>query len=751
MSSIKDASIKKLKEKENYFIYVDILRVVSCLFILLYHLKVVKGGYLAVCSFFVLSGYLSCVSALKKEKFSLISYYKNRFTKLYIPLLIVVFLTIGIVSLFPNILWLNLKNETTSVLLNYNNFWQLKVNLDYFSKNVDSPFIHLWYISILIQYDLVFPFIFLLFKKLSDRVHSIFAPLFTILLSISFTIIFYMTNLTKGINIVYYNTFTRIFSILLGLFLGFNHYYYKPLVSDKLKIFCFNKIIFYFYLFVLSLLFIVVDANSEYFAISMILTTLLTMRIIDYAVTIKKFKYNFLDKLIKSISNITYEIYLIQYPIIFMFQYINVNIALKCIIIMILIFLISYILYFCFRSKSNHKTIKYILKFIIICFCLYGVFNYNIAEDHTEEMKELEAKLAENEALMKERQAQYELNYKQEEQNLEDQLKNIENDVNQMDNVISNLPIVGIGDSVMLGAVTSLYSTFNNGYFDAKVSRTAWVVNDILLSLSYANRLGNPIVFHLGTNGDCSAECKKKIINTCGDRDIFWITVTNDHNVNVNAKLFDLEKEYKKIHIIDWNSISKGHSEYFGADKIHLTSAGREAYTKAIYDAIYNLYLERYNVKKQELLSEYENKLKTKISFYGNDVLINLFDYIKDEFSDSSFVMNKEFKFKELKDNLLKAKENNTLTNRIILAFDNTSNITKNEYEELYQILSDKKVYIISFSSKLKSLEEHKNIKVIEFYEELANNNDYIMADRVHLSDKANQELASKLKSVIFE
>ena len=88
-----------------------------------------------------------------------------------------------------------------------------------------------------------------------------------------------------------------------------------------------------------------------------------------------------------------------------------------------------------------------------------------------------------HEELMKQMQAQYELNYQKDEENFENAINSINSDVNELNNVISNLHIVGIGDSVMLGAVPDLYSTFKNGYFDAKVSRTAWVVNDILLSL----------------------------------------------------------------------------------------------------------------------------------------------------------------------------------------------------------------------------------------------------------------------------
>ena len=105
--------IKKRLNKEKYYNNIDLLRLLSCIAILLYHLNILKGGYLAVCAFFVLTSYLSCISAFKKEKLSLKDYYLKRLTKLYLPLVIVTFASIAVISLFPNITWFNLKPETT--------------------------------------------------------------------------------------------------------------------------------------------------------------------------------------------------------------------------------------------------------------------------------------------------------------------------------------------------------------------------------------------------------------------------------------------------------------------------------------------------------------------------------------------------------------------------------------------------------------------------------------------------------------
>ena len=109
-------------EVKKYYKDIDLIRLFSCIAVLLYHLNILNGGYLAVCIFFVISGYLSCVSLFKKNKISLKDYYKNRLIKLYLPLLVVVFVSISIISLFPSINWFNLKNETTTIDGLENNF-----------------------------------------------------------------------------------------------------------------------------------------------------------------------------------------------------------------------------------------------------------------------------------------------------------------------------------------------------------------------------------------------------------------------------------------------------------------------------------------------------------------------------------------------------------------------------------------------------------------------------------------------------
>ena len=68
--------------KKNYYKQLNIIRLVSCIAILLYHLGVLKGGFLAVCTFFVISGYLSTIKLIKKEKISFKNFYLNKLFRL---------------------------------------------------------------------------------------------------------------------------------------------------------------------------------------------------------------------------------------------------------------------------------------------------------------------------------------------------------------------------------------------------------------------------------------------------------------------------------------------------------------------------------------------------------------------------------------------------------------------------------------------------------------------------------------------
>lgn len=724
-------------KKNKYFEKIDYIRILACASVLLYHLGLLKGGYLAVCTFFVLSGYFTVKEFLKKDDFSLKKHYINRFKKIYIPLIIVAFSTIAVIQLF-GIDWLNLKPETTSVLCGYNNFWQLNANADYFARSAASPFTHLWYISILIQFDLIFPLIGIFIRKVKTQKAKKFTSILSLILTIFGIGYFYISTKNMNMMTTYYNTFTRLFSLLAGVSLGIITSYYKFVVNKKKinKIFNLNFIL-------LLLMFIFIDAKSKLYPIGMILTTIISCLLIYYGSLKAKLKLSNKDMLFKIISKATYGIYLIQYPVIYLFEYIKLSKYVEISLIIIIVIFISFILNYVISFK-NKTIIKKLLQFEVLILIAFGIFVFFRSTDHTRELKDLEKQLNENKELIKDKQQEYLNNLKEEEQSWESTLKDLENGLKDLDSVVSNLKVVGVGDSVMLGAVPNLYKQFTNGYFDAEISRTCWVLDDILLDLKNKKMLGDVLVFNFGSNGDCNVANKKEIMKIVGDRKVFWLTTTYDKVSYVNDNLKEFAKSYDNFYVIDWDKISDGHTEYFAADKIHLTGTGRKAYTKVVYDAIYDVYYKELKETNEEIIKEHENKQKDKISFYGNNILLNSFNNMHEAFSTSKFVINNTY------NELINTLNKNNLTHKLVFVFDNSVKFTLNEYKEIISKCKDNKIYIVVTDKyQADMLNEIENINIIDFYNELTNNPNYLMRDGIHLTEEGNIALTNKLKEIL--
>ncbi len=205
------------------------LRTAALLGVLIYHTfpAYLPGGYFGVILFFVISGFLSARSVLNemlRGRFSLPGYYKKRFLRIYPELFIMLFATIGVFSLTaPNRL-ANTQQEVASILLGYNNYWQIGVSADYFANLANnSPFTHLWYIAILIQFEVMIPLVLLVYRGIRKRSGKGPAVLILGMITLISALIMPVQAFVSGekaITSMYYSTHTRIFSLLAGAFLG---------------------------------------------------------------------------------------------------------------------------------------------------------------------------------------------------------------------------------------------------------------------------------------------------------------------------------------------------------------------------------------------------------------------------------------------------------------------------------------------------------------------------------------------------
>jgi peptidoglycan/LPS O-acetylase OafA/YrhL len=148
---------------------------------------------------------------------------------------------------------------------------------------------------------------------------------------------------------------------------------------------------------------------------------------------------------------------------------------------------------------------------------------------------------------------------------------------------IPNARVTAIGDSVMLGAQTSLRRFLGDRLqMDANVSRHFTEGLDVVRRLHDAGQLGDVVVVHLGTNGSIpedqldemlrllSGVQRVVLVNTRVDRP--WEQPDND-------AIAAAVPRYPNAVLLDWYSAASQHPEYLVQDGVHLSEAGQAYYS----------------------------------------------------------------------------------------------------------------------------------------------------------------------------
>ncbi len=717
---------------KEYYPKIDILRLLMCLAILLYHLNILKGGYLAVCSFFVLSGYLSTASAQRERVFSVTDYLKKRVFRLYLPLLVVVFGTIALLSLFPTVRWLNLKPETLSVLFGYNNYWQLRANLDYFTRHISSPFMHLWYLAILMQYELLFPFVHILLRKSSRKKSKIIPLLLLLLLSVISFLLFVEQYQSGNVMQAYYGSLERLFAPLLGSLLAFFHFYYRPLTIENGKT---KQTVFTVYLIILAGMFLFDSPERQMMPLSFLIVTLITLRLTDYAVADPgKRKGDWVNYL----AGCVYEIYLVQYPVIYLLQELHLNRILMiplCIILTVLIAaLLHEVLRFPLRKKKEYYRLAITLPLLIIS--LLGAKRFILAQDHSAEMKELQEKLAENQKLIEEKNKEYKNREAERQAEWEEFLRSTEDEEAYVSGMMEKLPVVGIGDSILLDAVGKLYDHFPNGYFDGEISRSLGVGMDLLQQMKDEDKLPDTIILCLSTNGYYKRSRCENLMEIIGDRELFWVDAVGADDENYNSRFRSFAAEYPNIHIVEWEKASANHPEYFYYDGIHVIGKGVSAFADLIYDTVYETYLNKFKTEKEQIIADKKSELNQSRAIYGNDVLLSCYSDLQKQESDAVIYAKSGYGYEDLYANLKQKINDETLENQLYFLFDASADLTLTEYQKIVELCEGHKITVFNLTEEdLSSL--RGELSIVDCFSALQAE-DCFMEDGIHLLEKGN-------------
>ena len=208
-----------------HYLYLDAVRIMAAVAAALHLLGFLDGGWLAICTLMVLAGYLAARNALSQEKYSVWRGWLRTILGIYLPVAAVACLTVLAAKQIPNIIWLDLKPETLSVLEAINNYWQAGAGRDAFADLFKTPFTPMWAAAMLVQLAVLFPLAFVIFKAMGEKMgRAVPCWVLAAVSAMSFVALGILgkANFMRG----YYSTFARLGAPLLGMTAAFIQHYY---------------------------------------------------------------------------------------------------------------------------------------------------------------------------------------------------------------------------------------------------------------------------------------------------------------------------------------------------------------------------------------------------------------------------------------------------------------------------------------------------------------------------------------------
>lgn len=599
-----------MNEVKKRSIGIDIIKAISLISVIIYHLYEYKGTYIGVVLFFVISGYL-ITEVLYERDDSYFKFIKRRYIKIFPPLIAVLTLSYLAFYYFYGFINIKLIFNSLSSLFGLSNIYQIYSGMSYFERSGDLfPLLHTWSLSIEIQFYIIFPFLIYLFKKMKLNVKFI-AAIIIILSLISGSIMIYKEYMNYDISAIYYGTDTRIFSILIGS--AFYFLFKNKKLNPKRA-----NILSYVFLGIIVVITLSVDysSKSNYYGF------LYLISILGGFITVTSLKTGFLDfkgpiaKPLSKLGEHSYVYYLWQYPIMIYsleyFKWSDIDYNYTVILQIIILIILSEISYkFLIESRQGSIILRRIFLVIYVAILVFlpistesnseevqnraneidnnlGTNNFNnTAHDNTKKEYKIDnidyiaEKLLKEIALFKEQQD------KKIEKKVDETVEK-EEDKDKVDNSIEAEDYTFIGDSVMKMGEPYIKEIFKDANIDAKVSRQFTDLPKVLEALKDSKKLKNVVVIHLGTNGVINKESFESSMKLLEGKTVYLMNtvVPKPWEKSVNKSLEEWSADYSNITIIDWHKYAKGEKKLFYKDATHPKPEGAKKYAEFILESI---------------------------------------------------------------------------------------------------------------------------------------------------------------------
>ncbi|WP_436665137.1 acyltransferase family protein [Lactiplantibacillus plantarum] len=623
----------------------DGIRTLAVLGVIIYHLMPasLQGGYLGVPIFFVVSGYLITdillQDILSRGHVRIWRFLGHRMRRLYPAFVTMLLGTTAYITLFQRSLLTNIRATVLTNLVYVYNWFEINHGQSYFDRfNGESPFTHLWSLSIEGQYYLFWPLVIgilmVIFKKRS-RVFW-FMMIAAGISAITMAMLYDPANTNR----VYYGTDTRMFAILLGSGLAFI-WPSRELSADIANV---NRVTLDILggasLIAIIWMFFQMSGQSDftYRGGMLLFTVLSTVLVATVAHPASHLNRVLTNPLFKYVGQRSYGIYLYQFPVMIFYETkvknIGDHLLLNSLIEVALILIVTELSYrfienpmrhydysrllvdfkdFLRKPKFNRVTTA-IVALTTVLFVITAVgFVQQPSKAEANKKTELQKTIAANSkaadkknaaALKRQKAAQAaaasskkvateKMQTKQAEAKLNSKQKQVEKEYDLKPQVVlamANTDLTAIGDSVLLDVSSDLQDVIPGTVVQGRVGRQVTEVPGIINSLKSQGQLAHNVLLNIGTNGTITDDQAEQVVKLIGkDRQIFWVTAhvpTQSWQNQVNAQIAKTAKEHANVHVIDWHGRAQNQSGWFADDNVHPNTTGNRQLTNLIANRI---------------------------------------------------------------------------------------------------------------------------------------------------------------------